>query len=369
MIDAQRLKKLLQRMIDIYSPSGKEEELLQYLKGYLKRRGQNVHVQPVDENRYNLILAPENRDIQLAFIGHLDTVTAYDLEQYTCVEKGDELTGLGAADMKGGCAAMIEAFTAFTGSAANPLPVALCLVVGEEETGDGAAQLMKQYRFPWALIGEPTGLIPCFKSYGYIETQISATGRRLHASLAGRRQNAVETLLGRLLKVTHFFEHNHPGLIYNIRDLYTPSAGFAVPEYSEAWIDIHLPPGASTGEIITELEEMVSFRDKVHLGIDVVFRTETIDAGYELPEKGMVADTLKAVYNDQGREWKTDAFRSHSDANQIFASGARPILLGPGCLEKAHVQDESVPFPEVVAAAEVYLNFMQRFFAGSSNEL
>jgi len=365
LIDPLRLKKLLLRMIDIYSPSGKEEALLQYLKGYLKRRGFDVQVQPVDDNRYNLILAPENGDIELALVGHLDTVTAYDLEHYAAVEKEeDDIQGLGAADMKGGCAAMIEAYMAFIDQGSRTPPIALCLVVGEEETGDGAARLMKDYRFPRAIIGEPTGLLPCFKIYGYIETMIRAHGKRLHAAMAGRRENAVETLLGRLIKVTHFFEHTHPELIYNIRDLYTPSAGFAVPEYSEAWIDIHLPPGAIPGEIITELEDIVTLRSKSSNGIEVVFRTETIDAGYELPEKGPASDCLMAAFSHHNLPWKTDAFRSHSDANQMFASGVRPILLGPGHLEKAHTQDESVSFREVQTAAEIYLDFMKRFFAG-----
>jgi acetylornithine deacetylase len=48
----------------------------------------------------------------------------------------------------------------------------------------------------------------------------------------------------------------------------------------------------------------------------------------------------------------------------MFASGVRPILLGPGHLEKAHTQDESVSFREVQTAAEIYLDFMKRFFAG-----
>ncbi len=361
LIDPLRLKKLLLRMIDIYSPSGKEEALLSYLKGYLKRRGFEVHVQPVDDNRYNLIVAPEAGEIELALVGHLDTVTAYDLEHYAAVEKGDDIFGLGAADMKGGCAAMVEAYMAFAGQSANAPAVALCLVVGEEETGDGADRLMKDFRFPRAIIGEPTGLMPCFKIYGYIETMIRAHGKRLHAAMAGRRENAVETLLGRLIKVTHFFEHNHPELIYNIRDLYTPSAGFAVPEYSEAWIDIHLPPGSIPGEIITELEEIVTLKNKSNNGIEVVFRTETIDAGYELPEKGPASDCLMAAFSHHHLPWETDAFKSHSDANQIFASGARPILLGPGLLEKAHTQDESVSFKEVQTAAEIYLDFMKRF--------
>ncbi len=364
-IDPQRLKKLLQRMIDIYSPSGKEEELLQYLKGHLKRKGLKVQTQTVDENRFNLIVAPEDKDISLALIGHIDTAVAYDLEQYTCVDKGGEIFGLGSADMKGGCAAMIEAYSALAGSENRLPPIALCLVVGEEETGDGAAQLMKQYQFPWAVIGEPTGMVPCFKSYGYIETQVSAEGKRVHASLAGRRQNAVEVLLGSLLKVTHFAEHNHPELIYNIRDLYTSSAGFAVPEYSEAWIDLHLPPEISLGMIITELEEALADHDSLPEGIDFHFRAQTIDAGYELPEKGMFFELLKEVYQSLDLNWKTGSFRSHSDANQIFTSGTRPILLGPGLLEKAHTQDESVSFFEVLTAARLYLIFMQRFLAAS----
>ena len=362
MVDPLRLKKLLLWMIDIYSPSGKEEALLQYLKGYLKRKGFDVQTQPVDDNRYNLILAPENGEIELALVGHLDTVTAYDLEHYAAVEKGDEILGLGAADMKGGCAAMIEAYMAFAHKGSNAPAVALCLVVGEEETGDGAARLMKDYRFPRAIIGEPTGLLPCFKIYGYIETRISAHGKRLHASMAGRRENAVETLLGRLIKVTHFFEYTHPELIYNIRDLYTPSAGFAVPEYSEAWIDIHLPPGSVPGKIIAELEEIVTLRRKSNNGIEVILRTETIDAGYELPEKGPASDCLMASFSHFGLPWKTDAFRSHSDANQMFAFGTSPILLGPGHLDQAHTQDESVSFLEVQTAAELYLDFMTRFF-------
>lgn len=350
-------------MIDIYSPSGKEEALLSFLRGYLKRRGHDVYVQPVDDIRYNLILAPESRNIQLALVGHLDTVTAYDLENFAGREKGDEIQGLGAADMKGGCAAMIEAYLALSGRTESPLPVALCLVVGEEETGDGAVQLMKEFRFPWAVIGEPTGLVPCFKSYGYIESMISAQGKRIHASLAGRRQNAVETLLESLIKVTHFFEHIHPELIYNIRDLYTPAAGFAVPEYTEAWIDIHLPPGAALGKIITELEEVVISESRSKNSIDVAFYTETIDSGYELPEKGLAADCLKSVFSDLGMAWETSAFRSHSDANQMFASGTRPIILGPGILEQAHTQDESVSFAQVTAAARIYLDLMKQVLA------
>jgi acetylornithine deacetylase len=360
MIDSQRLKRLLQRLIDIYSPSGKEEDVLAYLKGYLKRKGIEVQVQDVDENRYNLIVAPTETDIQLALVGHLDTVTAYDLDHYMYSEKDDEIFGLGAADMKGGCAAMIEAYMSLVlDQGLDHLPVALCLVVGEEETGDGAAQLMKDYRFPWALIGEPTDMVPCFQSYGYVESQINTVGKRQHASLAGRKKNPVEALLAGLLRLTSHMEVARPELIYNIRDLFTPPAGFAVPEYCEAWIDFHLPPEASVGEVITEIEEVVGSGQNDPDDIAIRFRTETIDAGYDLPEKGPMKEFLKTVYARHGLPWATNAFRSHSDANQMFASGVKPIILGPGQLEKAHAQDESIPFDQVVKASEIYQDFIK----------
>jgi acetylornithine deacetylase len=363
MIDPNRLRKLLLRLIDIYSPSGKEEEVLSYLRGYLKRQGLDVTTQPVDEHRYNLIVAPDGSDIRLALIGHLDTVTAYDLDHYTAIEKDDEIIGLGAADMKGGCAAMIEAFLSLTNQGSIAQPVALCLVVGEEETGDGAAQLMKEYRFPWAVIGEPTDLIPCVQCYGYLESQINTVGKRQHASLAGRKKNAVEILLNGLLTFTNHMERKRPELIYNIRDLFTPPAGFAVPEYCEAWIDIHVPPDTSIGEIITEIEELVSGKDNGTSDITVQFRTETIDAGYDLPDKGRTLDAMKQVFADHGLPWQPRPFRSHSDANQIFSSGTKPILLGPGQLEKAHAQDESVSLRQVVKASELYFDFITKILS------
>lgn len=147
-------------MVDIYSPSGKEEELVDFLRRYLKRQGLPVILQEVDENRHNILVIPPDREIQVAMIGHLDTVPAYELEEYGYSEQGDISKGLGTADMKGGCAAMVEAYLAVWKAMAARLPVALCLLVGEEEEGDGARELIKHYHFPWAVIGEPTDMKP-----------------------------------------------------------------------------------------------------------------------------------------------------------------------------------------------------------------
>ena len=79
-----------------------------------------------------------------------------------------------------------------------------------------------------------------------------------------------------------------------------------------------------------------------------------MQAGYELPERGPVVSALKASLAGMGRPWLPGAFRSHSDANQLWAAGVKPIILGPGSLEAAHRPEEWVSFGQVLAAAELY---------------
>jgi acetylornithine deacetylase len=366
MLQPKRLRKLLRRLVDIYSPSGKEEEVLDFLRTYLKRHGLPVFEQPVDDNRSNLLVLPSEGEVQVAFIGHLDTVVAYDLDDYAYDERGDEIRGLGTADMKGGCAAMIEAYMALWETGRGSFPAALCLVVGEEEEGDGAEQLVKDYHFPWAIVGEPTDLRPCLSHYGYLEINFATLGRRMHASLANTRQNAVESLLGLMLDISRYVEREHPELVYNIRDLFSSQAGFAVPERCEAWVDIHLPPAAPIGEIIAELEEIVGKARQGNASVEVTHRIATIDSGYDLPEKGSAIDALKSVYERHSLPWEPQAFRSHSDANRLWTAGVKTILVGPGNLEKAHTPEEAISFGQVFKAAELYLDFMTTLFEAES---
>jgi acetylornithine deacetylase len=353
-IDPQRLRRLLRQLIDIYSPSGKEEDVLAYLHGYLKKNGLSALRQSVDDSRYNLIVIPPDTAARVAFIGHLDTVVAYDLENYGYEEQDDLVFGLGAADMKSGCAAMIEAYLTLWEAGHQQLPVTLAMVVGEEEEGDGAARLMEEYHFPWAIIAEPTDLCPCLSCYGYMEVQLSATGKRVHASLANRDQNPIETMLGLLLHISHYMVSDRPEGIYNIRNLLSTQAGFAVPDWCEAWLDVHVPPHAPIGDISLELEEIVDRVQKENPQVDTSIRLATIEAGYELPERGSVVEALRATYSHHSLAWEPQPFPSHSDANQLWASGVKPILLGPGQLEKAHAPEESISFQQVVDAAKLY---------------
>lgn len=366
-VNPKRLRKLLKRLLDIYSPSGKEEDVIDYLYTYLKRQGLPVVRQEVDDHRQNLVVSLSGADPEVAFIGHVDTVSAYELEDFGAEEKGDVISGLGAADMKGSCAAMIEAFTCLLEQGTAEAPLALALVVGEEERGDGAEALVKGYHFPWAIVGEPTDLKPCLKHYGYLEIRLNTRGRRLHASLARRGRNAVEGMLRILLGLSRYLEQDSRELIYNIRDLYSSGGGFVVPDGCEAWVDVHLPPTAPLAEISLQIEELLAKERRNAPSIDASVHFTMVHSGYELPERGAVIESLKASFLDRALAWEPLAFPSHSDANQLWTAGVKPIILGCGRLEKAHSPDEDVSFQQVLDAAEIYFQAGARIASQRKN--
>ncbi len=357
-IRPQRLKQLLRHLIDIYSPTGKEEEIIAYLHGYLKKHGLPVELQEVDDGRCNLIIMPPDKEIQVVLMGHVDTVAAYDLDDYEWREDGDIIYGLGAADMKSGCAALVESYISAWENSTDPIPVALALLIGEEEEGDGAQAFIEDYHVPWVVIGEPTALQPCLSHYGYMEIQIAIRGKRRHASLASREKNPVEAMLRLLLSLSDYISSRRPELVYNIRDLYSPPGGFVVPDYCEVWIDAHVPPDAPIGEITVELEEVVEKYKGKTPSLDTTIRFTTIHGGYDIPPKGTFVEAIKNVYRFRALEWNPQAFRSHSDANIFWEAGIKPVIIGPGQLEQAHAPEESVLFEQVCLAAQLYFDLL-----------
>ncbi len=241
-IDRDRLLTLFRHMVDVYSPSGKEEELGSFLATFIPRPGLDVWRQPVEDGRFNLLIGTESAEPEILFLGHIDTVPAFDIDRYDFSLRDGVCYGLGTADMKGGCAAMVEAFLTAAESGFLPRSVLLGLVVGEEETGDGTQALLDEYRFREALVAEPTDLAPCLDHFGYVEMDIRAFGYRRHAAVSVGDTNAIRALLRVLLQLEEYIERDVPEVVLNIRDLHSSESGFAVPDRCSALVDFHTPP-------------------------------------------------------------------------------------------------------------------------------
>jgi acetylornithine deacetylase len=356
-IQPERLKRRLLELVEIYSPSGKEEDVQLYLEGVLASAGCPVRRQEVEEERFNLVASMGKEEPQLFLVGHVDTVAAWDLEEFGPREEGDAVHGLGTADMKGGCAALVEAWLALASLPAAERPaVGLLLAVGEEETGDGSAAFLRQHRPPWVVIGEPTSLVPCFSHFGYLEAGFVTRGRRIHSSLPELGHNAVESMLRVLLHLARdpLFDRSSSPLIYSIREMASARAGFVVPDRCETRIDLHLPPELAPAAVIEAIRRRgdgaAALIPDLDLELDFAFPAP----GYHLGLGNPLALQLEAVYSRLDLPLRFDAFRSHSDGNLFHAAGVKPLILGPGALEVAHTPEEQTSFPEVLAAAKIY---------------
>jgi len=353
-INKQRLHDLLRQMLDIYSPSGKEEELTDFLYDYLRGFGLPVHRQEVDEDRTNLLVGSvASARVPLGFLGHIDTVPAFELEQYEFSEESGVVSGLGAADMKGGCAAMIEGLIAHK-EAGLETSLMLALVVGEEENGDGTRRLLEDYTFERMIVGEPTDLMACTAHYGYLEMSLQTRGRRRHASMAGQDHHAIFAMLRTLMQISGYIGREGRELIFNIRDLQSSASGFAVPDQCAAWLDFHLPPETDPAFLAGELSRLVSAEQRSPASDRLEWEFPTSDRGYVLAEEGCLPRAMRRVMEAAGLPWNTGAFRSHSDANQLFQAGTEPLIFGPGQLARAHSPDESIAFAQVVDASGIY---------------
>jgi acetylornithine deacetylase len=357
-INPKRLRKTFLEMLDIYSPSGKEEDIQLYLEELLTRSGFSVDRQEVDDDRYNLRVTMGSGEPQLYLVGHVDTVPAWDLDEFGPREENGIIRGLGSSDMKGGCAAMIEAWLALA-EAFDPSerpPVGLLLVVGEEENGDGSATFLKSCRPSWVIIGEPTSLAAKFAHYGYLEAGFVTRGLRSHSSLPELGHNAVESMLRVLLLLGSdpLFSRENSEIVYSIREMRSSRAGFVVPDRCETWIDLHLPPDHDPTVLQDAIRRIVAGAERLITGLDLDVSFDFASPGYDLGTDSHLAQVVRRIYSGLGLPIQMDAFRSHSDGNLFFAAGVKPLILGPGSLESAHTPDEQVIFEEVSDAARIY---------------
>lgn len=358
-LDREWLYELLTQMVDIYSPSGKEEDLQLFLEETLQSGGLAVHRQEVEDKRCNLTATLGWGEPLLYLVGHVDTIAAWDLEDYGARRRDDKLYGLGSADMKGGCAAMIAAFLTLAKvlPPERQPPVGLLLVVGEEENGDGSAAFLKQCRPPWVVIGEPTGLVPNFAHYGYLEAVFTTKGRRTHSSLPELGHNAVESMLKVLLHLARdpLFRREQSDVVYSIREMSSSRAGFVVPDRCETWIDLHLPPHLEPAVVEEVIQTRLIKAQNLIPDLDLEYEANLAVGGYQLGTDNPLARHLQNIYSQMGLPWRLDAFRSHSDGNLFYQAGVKPLILGPGALELAHTPEEYVPLDEVYQAARIYL--------------
>lgn len=364
-VDGARIRSLLVDAVNQYSPSYAEEGVIEVFVEALERAGiayrmQPVSVSPGDEGRANILVELGPGRPELMLVGHVDTIPFWgDVdEEYSAEVDGDILWGLGAADMKSGCVAMVEAVIAAVEAGVKfERGLCLALVVGEEDYGDGSEALLAEVKAPLTVIGEPTGLTACIEHYAYLEGRLTSQGTRAHAALPDVGANAIHAMLSWILQIVEEVRElpHAEQIALNPREIRGGGSLFVIAEHCEAELDMHLGPAVDSALVQAAIERARVKALESHQACSLEYEQVYFAPAYAVGSDDARLQPVQRAFEDVGLDWKPSAFRSHSDGNMFFQEDVLPIVCGPGQLEVAHTRHEHVAFSQVEDAARLYL--------------
>jgi succinyl-diaminopimelate desuccinylase len=366
---AELTRKLL--AFDTVNPPGNERPCAEFISGILRDTGFEVRPFEFDQRRTSLVADLRFSDDRepICFSGHLDTVplgrAAWSKDPFSGQQEGDRIYGRGAADMKGGLAAMILAAVNIAGSSTGAGGLKLVLTAGEENGCQGATHLAGLEsvlgRAGALVVGEPTGNYPVIGHKGAFWLEAVTTGVTAHGSMPEQGVNAIYRAARAIAKLEtfDFGIEPHPVLGAPTLNVGTISGGIninSVPDRTTFALDLRLVAGQSIDQVHQQLQTLLG--DEVEL-----IRLTAAPAIYTDPDDGWVQEVFSIMEIYLGERPVPRAAAYFTDASALTAAfgGAPTVILGPGQPEMAHKTDEYCCLSRIESAVRVYEEIARRW--------
>lgn len=387
--------KLLQKLVQIKSYSGEEENLADFIVAFCRKN--NI---PAKKQGGNVVIHLEGKNSSKALIfnAHMDTVGPGDSSRWKYPPVGNgageivagKLYGLGASDDKGAIAAMLslalkhlpggEATTSTPGMVKelvkSPLDLWFTFVTNEETSGSGTASFLTwfthtkyfrpaspaggQYKKIAAIIGEPTNCRSLEIGHrGNAFYQLQTVGLSGHAAKKyDDKDSAVEKMLKALLKLKQavkIWEIDYKDKILgkptlNITALTavneTPNK---TPGVCTASLDIRTTPS---------LHDHLYVKLKRVLGKEVKVTLSQVSrpSGMTLPKSPIVAAFQKVIAGIP-----LSIAIGSTDICQFNQKGIDAVVFGPGEKRVIHKKNEYCILEKVDQAVKIYQKIIANF--------
>jgi succinyl-diaminopimelate desuccinylase len=349
-----RLGRRTLELIDLPSVSRSEQRLAAHVLGVLRDGG--VACREAGDTCV-LAGATERGPRPLVLLaGHLDTVPEQGNLPGAIVD--DRVVGLGAADMKGADAVMIELALALAGRA-TAVDVGFVFFGREELAFDDSAlsPLLKREAglasADLAIVMEPTANALQLGCLGNLNATWTFSGRAGHSARPWLADNAIHRAaegVGALAGVEHVV-HRFGGLPYTeVVSVTTIAGGVAqnvVPDRAVAQVNYRFPPGRSA----QEAEAQVRAWCEPYGAVEV---TGIAPSG-PVPEGNPLVDALHAVVGGE-----VAAKQAWTPVAEFGLAGVDAVNFGPGDPAYAHRVDEEVS----IAALASCFSALERFLCG-----
>ncbi|RUO22625.1 acetylornithine deacetylase [Aliidiomarina iranensis] len=342
-------------------------QVIDLLGLWLSSLGFTVEIQELEKQagKYNLLAsigpAPTNGEASgLLLAGHTDTVPwdegRWTRDPFTLTEADNRLYGLGSADMKGFFAFVIEAIRDLDLSQLKK-PLRILATADEETSMAGARELHRfaNLKPEFAVIGEPTNMVPVRMHKGHTTDCVRITGRSGHSSKPAAGLNAISIMheaLGELKKLEQSFKDKFhhaafevPYPTLNFGHIHGGDAANRICACCELHMDMRPLPGMRIDTLNEMLSTQLAPLQALYPGALEIIPMHDPIPGYECPADSALVKMAEAISGNPA-----EPANYCTEAPFVDALGCETIVMGPGSIQQAHQPDEFITLAEISPA-------------------
>jgi succinyl-diaminopimelate desuccinylase len=350
--------------IDTRNPPGDERDAADVVGQLLADAGFKVRYHEFAPRRTSVIAQIgdiASRD-PLCLTGHLDTVPLgsahWTRDPFAAEIDGDRLYGRGAADMKGGVAAILTAAVRLSERLSDTMGLTLVLTASEEGGCLGSEDLIHRDGLlikPGAMIvAEPTSNYPCVGHRGAMKFTATFKGRAAHGSMPGVGVNAIYAA-SRTVTELEGYDFSFEGdpmmgiPTLNVGTFHGGDAINSIPDEAVIGVDVRTVPGLEHSRILTDIRDLIGRDTRVNLIQDMPPVWTDPRSEWVGRIMGIWSDLVGEPAHTRTLPYNTDSgnFRKLWPEVPI-------IILGPGEPEMAHQTDEFCSISQISQAAKIY---------------
>ena len=344
------------------------------LREVLDGWGFRTEVHDAAPGRPNLIArvgeARAGRALMLS--GHVDVVGIEGMTHaaFAAEVRDGRLYGRGAADMKGGVAAMCgAAWHAAQGALSGEVIVAIAADEEFESIGT-RAMLERGVRADAAIVGEPTCLQVMPAHRGFVWIEVTVHGRAAHGSRWDIGVDAIRhagLLLAELDRVdADLATRTHPLLGRASLHASTIEGGIGMSTYPDRCVlrlERRTLPGEGQRDAVHEVqracETVRARRAEFVADVSLLMSQGPSDVSTGAP----VVRALQEALRECDERDDVAGMSAWTDAALLNAAGIPAICFGPGDISLAHAAEEYIDLPEIDRAASVLSVLARRWCA------
>jgi succinyl-diaminopimelate desuccinylase len=387
-VDVDGLIEFTRRLVRIPSvnqPGQREGPVVDEVVALVRSWGWEPVVEEVAPGRPNCIirLVGGLGGRTILFEGHTDVVTPGDPEVWTRDPFGADLVegrihGRGAADMKGGLAAMLFAARAIQASGPFAGTIVLAVLCDEEEMMIGVSDFIRRGHargVDGAIVCEPEGGEVCLTQKGAIRLRVDFEGLMAHGAMPHQARNpitAVAAFLAEVAEIERAYQqapgpHSTLGLTY-ITPTHVAAGSLpqlnVIPSSALLTLDVRTVPGVSHSELLTEVGQAagrVQASTSVEVTVSVLVDRPPTETDLD---EAIVKAITEAHVEVLGEPPVYGGVPGTTDGTILVRDAGLPVVVyGPGGKWIAHQADEYVEVADLIRHAEVYVAAALRFLS------